>query len=115
MNSNFPRCHSTERVVSAPAPLKSLRLKLGWNCVHVLSTFASSRTALATTAGGAGGAVLVATNNSGQTKVITVTDQTINVSSPSGTLKLTAAAPNGVGQTPTGLLGWFFRNSGHEY
>ena len=20
-----------------------------------------------------------------------------------------------VGQTPTGLLGWFFRNSGHEY
>ena len=25
------------------------------------------------------------------------------------------ASINGVGQTPTGLLGWFLRSSGHEY
>jgi len=25
-----------------------------------------------------------------------------------------APSINGVGQTPTGLLGWFFRSSGHE-
>ncbi|TMA15217.1 MAG: hypothetical protein E6J86_06610, partial [Deltaproteobacteria bacterium] len=83
--------------------------------VDMTTGFSSSRTALATNAGGAGGTVLVATNNSGQTKVITVTDQTINISSPSGTLKLTAPSINGVGQTSTGLLGWFLRSSGHEY
>ena len=79
------------------------------------ATLASSRTALATNAGGAGGTVLVAKNSSGQVKVITVTDQNINVSSPSGTLNLAAPPINGAGQTPTGLLGWFFRMTGHEY
>jgi hypothetical protein len=83
--------------------------------VNMGVSLASSRTALATTAGGAGGTVLVAKDSSGQTKVITITDQKINVSSPSGTLNLTAPSINGVGQTPTNLIGWFLRSTGHEY
>ena len=74
-------------------------------------TLASSRTALTTSSGGAGGTVLVAKNSSGVTKVITVTDQKINVSSPSGTLHVTA----GTTPPPTTFLGWFFRSTGHEY
>ena len=58
--------------------------------------------------------MLVATNSSGQTRVVTVTDQTINVS-PVQTVNLAAPAINGNGQTPTGLLGWFFKATGHEY
>jgi len=82
--------------------------------VDLGAALSSSRTALTTTAGGAGGTTLVATNSSGQTRVITVTDQTINVS-PVQTVNLTAPAINGAGQTPTGLLGWFFKATGHQY
>jgi hypothetical protein len=82
--------------------------------VDLSATLASGRSSLTTTAGGAGGTVLVATDSSGTTRVITVTDQTINVSAPqTGNLK--AAQINGVGQTPTGFVGWFLKSTGHEY
>ena len=82
--------------------------------VDLGAAISSSRTALTTTAGGAGGTTLVATNSSGQTRVITVTDQTINVS-PAQTLNLNGPAINGTGQTPTGLVGWFYKATGHAY
>jgi type IV pilus assembly protein PilY1 len=72
----------------------------------------SSRTTLTSTAGGAGGTVLVGKTTSGQIRVVTVTDQTINVSAPQ-TVNLTAPPING--QTPTAFLGWFFKAMGHEY
>ncbi|HMC72471.1 MAG TPA: hypothetical protein VKJ07_25175, partial [Mycobacteriales bacterium] len=72
----------------------------------------SNRTTLTSTAGGAGGTVLVGKTTSGQIRVVTVTDQTINVSA-SQTVQLQAPTING--QTPTAFLGWFFKAMGHEY
>jgi type IV pilus assembly protein PilY1 len=82
--------------------------------VDLGATFASSLSTLANTAGGTGGTVLVAKNASGQTQVITVTDQQINVSPPQ-TIQISAPPVNGVGKTPSSFLGWFFRATGHEY
>ena len=72
----------------------------------------ANRTTLTSTAGGAGGTVLVGKTMSGQIRVVTVTDQTINVSA-SQTVQLQAPTING--QTPTAFLGWFFKAMGHEY
>jgi hypothetical protein len=74
----------------------------------------SNRSTLTSTAGGAGGTPLVGKTTSGQIRVVTVTDQTINVSAPQ-TVAMQAPSINGVGQTPTAFLGWFFKAMGHEY
>jgi type IV pilus assembly protein PilY1 len=83
-----------------------------------LTAAANSSGALLTltnSAGGAAGTILVApTSTSGQVEIITVTDQSINVSAPQ-TPNLNAPVVNGVGQTPSGFLGWFFRSTGDEF
>ena len=75
----------------------------------------SGRSALTTTAGGAGGTVLAVTNSSGQTQVITVTNQTINVSAPQTADKIQPPGINGAGKFGAALVGWFLKQTGHEY
>jgi hypothetical protein len=47
-------------------------------------------------------------------QVVTVTDQTINLSAPQSG-KPGGGSINGVGQTASKFLGWFLRQSGREY
>lgn len=67
-------------------------------------------------AGGAGGEVGLAVDAKGNvTKIITITDRTINVQ-PAGSLRLAPNGINGSGKPPTSLVGWFFRSLGpHGY
>jgi type IV pilus assembly protein PilY1 len=64
-------------------------------------------------AGGAGGEVGLAVDQAGNvTKIITVTDRTINVAPASSSLKMIPTGMNGSGKPPTSLVGWFFRSTG---
>lgn len=76
----------------------------------------TTQTSLASGVGGAGGTPAIAKDASGNVLVITVTDQTINVSAP-GTSGANLAGPgvNGTGRNPTSLIGWILKASGRAY
>jgi hypothetical protein len=68
-------------------------------------------------AGGAGGEVALAVDSTGTvTRIITVTDRTINVVASATPVRVVPTGINGSGKPPTGFIGWFFRSTGlHGY
>ncbi len=66
--------------------------------------------------GGIGGTVAVSTNTAGQVTVVTVTTQGIATTVVPSTNNTAAEhSINNVGLSPTSMLGWIIRQTGHDY
>jgi type IV pilus assembly protein PilY1 len=85
------------------------------------STATTGFSALASGNGGIGGTVAVDTSVSGQVTVVTITGQKIVTTVDKGggslapNLKPQTHSINNVNTTPTTLLGWILRKTGHDY
>jgi type IV pilus assembly protein PilY1 len=85
------------------------------------STATTGISALASGNGGIGGTVAVDTSVSGQVTVVTITGQKIVTTVDKGggslapNLKPQTHSINNVNTTPTTLLGWILRKTGHDY
>jgi type IV pilus assembly protein PilY1 len=94
------------------------RVNLGGSTksIDLRAATAGAMTQLAS-AGGAGGEVALAIDPTGNvTRIITVTDRTINVVASPTPVRVAPTGINGAGKPPTSFIGWFFRSTGlHGY
>jgi hypothetical protein len=94
------------------------RVNLGGSTksIDLRAATAGAMTQLAS-AGGAGGEVALAIDPTGNvTRIITVTDRTINVVAATTPVRIVPTGINGSGKPPTSFIGWFFRSTGlHGY
>jgi len=99
-----------------PNALQGATYGISLNAAASGSSTLSTANQISSGHGGIGGTVAVSTNTAGQVTVVTVTAGQIVTTVVTG-INNTAAehSINNLGLTPTGLLGWIMRRSGHDY